>query len=86
MLLQAWRLRSDPAWRSRFLPAILLSALCFAALRVDVLMHVQPRGLAQKCLIALIVTWLLLAAWWLRCGARTAMLQAPDSRQAPTPR
>lgn len=66
MLLQSWRLRADPRWRHRFLAAFVLALLCFAAIWVDALWHGMPRGLEQRLVIALIVCWLLQAAWWLR--------------------
>lgn len=65
MLLQSWRLRGDPRWRVRFPFAFALALACFAGLWVDALWKGMPRGLEQKLLIALIVCWLLRAAWWL---------------------
>jgi hypothetical protein len=65
MVLQSWRLRGDARWRSRFRLAFALALACFAGLWVDVLWKGMPRGLEQKLLIALIVWWLLQAAWWL---------------------
>ncbi len=70
MLLQSWRLRADPRWRSRFARAFLLAIAAFAAVWVLALWREAPRGLAQKAVIALIVGWLALAAAWLR--SRTA--------------
>lgn len=66
MLLQSWRLREDPQWRSRFAPAFALAAFCFIALWVQVLWRDAPRGLTQKLLILAILYWLGLAADWLR--------------------
>lgn len=65
MLLQSWRLRGDPRWRHRFLPAFMLALLCFVAIWVDALWHGMPRGLEQRLVIAAIMSWLLQAAWWL---------------------
>lgn len=65
MMLQAVRLRYDAAWRERFALAFWLGATCFAAMWVHVLWREAPRGLTQKIVIALIVAWLSLAAWWL---------------------
>lgn len=65
MLLQSWRLRGDARWRERFGPAFALALACFAGLWVDALWKGMPRGLEQKLLIALIMLWLLRAAWWL---------------------
>lgn len=65
MLLQSWRMRGDPLWRRRFTPAFGLAAVCFAAVWVLSFWHGLPRGLAQKCVIALIAAWLMLAAAWL---------------------
>lgn len=66
MLLQSWRLRRATGWRARFRGAFTLAVACFAAMWVDALWHGMPRGLEQKLVIALIVLWLLHAAWWLR--------------------
>lgn len=66
MLLQSWRLRTAPRWRHHFLAAFMLALLCFAAIWVDALWHGMPRGLEQRLAIALIMCWLLQAAWWLR--------------------
>ena len=65
MLLQSWRLHDDPRWRARFPFAFTLALACFVGLWVDALWKGMPRGLEQKLLIALIVWWLLQAAWWL---------------------
>lgn len=66
MLLQSWRLRGDPRWRSRFVFGFGYAALCFAALWLQVAWRDVPRGLTQKVLIALIIGWLWLAARWLQ--------------------
>jgi hypothetical protein len=71
MLLQSWRLRGDARWRKRAGPAFALALACFAGLWVDALWKGMPRGLEQKLLIALIMGWLLRAAWWL-CRVREA--------------
>jgi len=73
MLLQSWRLRGDLRWRPRSGGAFALALLCFAGIWVDALWKGMPRGLEQKLLIALIMLWLLRAAWWLvRMPAREA--------------
>lgn len=66
MLLQAWRLRADPGWRRRFVVAFVWAACCFAGVWALAFWRELPRGLAQKTLIAGIVGWLALSAWWLR--------------------
>lgn len=66
MLLQAARLRADPAWRHRFAPAFALAMACFLAMWVHALWREAPRGLTQKIVIVLILTWLAWAASWLR--------------------
>lgn len=66
MLLQSWRLRGDPHWRSRFPAAFALALACFMAIWVDALWHGMPRGLEQRLVIGLILVWLLQAARWLR--------------------
>lgn len=66
MLMQAVRLRGDPAWRARFTAAFLLAGACFVAMWVHALWREAPRGLTQKIVIALILAWLALAATWLR--------------------
>jgi hypothetical protein len=68
MLLQSWRFRGGVGWRARFRGAFTLAAASFVAMWVDALWHGMPRGLEQKLVIALIVSWLLRAAWWLRRG------------------
>jgi hypothetical protein len=70
MLLQSWRWRRDPRWRVHFRPAFTLAVLAFAALWIYALVHAIPRGLGEKAVIALILSWLWLASWWLLrlCG------------------
>lgn len=70
MLLQAVRLRGDPAWRARFATAFMLAAVGFVAMWVHALWRDAPRGLTQKIVIALILVWLALAAAWLRRGGQ----------------
>lgn len=65
MLLQSWRLRHDPRWRTRFRPAFTLAAITFVALWIYALVKSIPRGLAEKVVIALILLWLWRAGWWL---------------------
>ncbi|WP_223807299.1 DUF998 domain-containing protein [Montanilutibacter psychrotolerans] len=68
MLLQSWRLRGDAMWRGRFLPAFTLAVVAFLALWTLALWRDAPRGLVQKGVIALVLAWLWMAAWWLRRG------------------
>jgi hypothetical protein len=72
MLLQSARLRGDAAWRHRWGMAFALAAVCFAALWLHVLWREAPRGLTQKFVIVLILSWLGLAAAWLRNSTRAA--------------
>lgn len=72
MLLQAWRLRGDPRWRHRFAAAFVLAAVAFAGMWVLALWRDAPRGLLQKVEIVVILSWLGLAAHWLRRGAISA--------------
>jgi len=72
MLLQSARLRGDAAWRQRAVMAFTLAAVCFAALWLHVLWREAPRGLTQKIVIVLILSWLALASAWLRRGVRAA--------------
>jgi hypothetical membrane protein len=65
MLLQSWRLRLDPRWRTRFRSAFTLAAIAFIALWIDALAKTLPRGLGEKVVIALILLWLWRASWWL---------------------
>jgi hypothetical protein len=68
MLLQSWRLRLDPGWRTRFRSAFALAAIAFVALWIDALVKGLPRGLSEKGVIALILLWLWRASWWLLRG------------------
>jgi hypothetical protein len=77
MLLQAARLRRDPAWRHRFAVAFALAMACFVAMWVHALWRDAPRGLTQKIVIVLILAWLALAASWLRRTRRDAPGPAP---------
>jgi hypothetical protein len=78
MLLQAWRLRADALWRGRFASAFTLAVASFVAMWVHVLWREAPRGLTQKIVIALILTWLGLAAWWLRRDTAASTVVLPD--------
>lgn len=70
MVLQAWRFRGDPVWRSRFWPAFGLAVASFAAVWILSLWRSAPRGLTQKFVIAMIVCWLVMVAIWLWRAAR----------------
>lgn len=72
MLLQSARLRGDAAWQQRAAMAFTLAAVCFVALWVHVLWREAPRGLTQKIVILLILSWLALASSWLRRGTHAA--------------
>jgi hypothetical protein len=63
MLLQAAWFRRDRFWRTHARGALSLAAVAFVAVWVLALWRAAPRGLAQKCVIAIIVAWLALAAW-----------------------
>lgn len=65
MLLQSWRMRTDPRWRSKFRSAFALAAVASAALWTYALIRPIPRGLGEKIVIVLILSWLWRAAWWL---------------------
>lgn len=65
MLLQAWRLRADPRWRRRFVVAFALAVAAFAGVWLLALWRELPRGLAQKVLVATIVSWLAMMSIWL---------------------
>ena len=65
MLLQALRFRRASGWHDRFVPAFALGAMCFVALWVHALWRGMPSGLSQKIAVALIVSWLAMAAVWL---------------------
>lgn len=66
MLLQSLRFRHTLGWRARFVPGFALGATCFVALWAHALWRGLPSGLSQKIVIALIVSWLAMAAFWLR--------------------
>jgi hypothetical membrane protein len=66
MILQAMRLRRDPAWRHWFAPASGYAIACFAALWIQALWRELPRGSSQKFLMLAIVLWLIVAARALR--------------------
>jgi hypothetical protein len=66
MLLQAWWFRVDEAWRQRFALAFTLAVVCFIALLWYAFLVDHLRGLVQKSVIAMIVSWLALASSWLR--------------------
>lgn len=66
MLLQSWRFRGDGYWRRLHPPAWWLAWLVFGLLWLHVLWRSAPRGLSQKVVIAGVLCWLLLVAWWLR--------------------
>jgi len=63
MVLQSLRLRLDARWRRRFVPALILACVAFAALWLHVLDRGLPRGLSQKAVIALILLWLSWASY-----------------------
>lgn len=70
MLLQAWRLRIDRRWRRRFVVAFAVALVAFAGVWLLALWRELPRGLAQKVLIAIIVSWLATMSVWLWRDAR----------------
>ncbi len=72
MLLQSWRMDSDPRWRGHFRSAFALAVIAFVALWTYALVKPIPRGLGEKITIALILLWLWRAAWWLLRGNRPA--------------
>lgn len=65
MLLQSLRFRRVSGWHERFVPAFALAAVSFVALWVHALWRGMPSGLSQKIVVALIVSWLAMAAVWL---------------------
>lgn len=75
MMLQSWRFHYDATWRRHFGLAFPLAVASFIALLVYGFWHEPPEGLRQKSVIVLIVLWLGLAAWWLRCQ-QLSMTQA----------
>jgi len=58
LVLQALRLRRDPAWRAQARWLLPWALACFAAVWVLALWRGLPRGLAQKAVIAMIIGWL----------------------------
>lgn len=70
MLLQSLRLREDARWRPAFGFAFVLAAAAFASLWIYAISHVLPKGLMQKSVIALILAWLVWAAFalWRRAA------------------
>lgn len=84
MVLQAWRFRGDPLWRSRFRMAFGLAIASFAAVWILSLWRAAPRGLTQKLVIAMIVYWLLMVGIWLWRAARERRhSDASPVRQSP---
>lgn len=84
MVLQAWRFRGDPVWRSRFRPAFGLAIASFAAVWILSLWRSAPRGLTQKLVIAMIVWWLVMVAIWLwRAARERRQSDASPRRQLP---
>jgi hypothetical protein len=73
MLLQSWRLRGDARWRGSLRLALALALAAFVALWIYTLARGLPRGLMQKGVIVLILTWLGWAslALWRREAATT---------------
>jgi len=63
MLLQSVRWWRDASFANGRLARLILAALAFAALWVNVLNRQWPRGLVQKALIVMILIWLGAAAW-----------------------
>lgn len=66
MLIQSWRFRQDPRWRTHFLSALGLAVFEFIVLWWYALFHCPARGFMEKLTILLILLWLALAAWWLQ--------------------
>ncbi|NYZ63292.1 DUF998 domain-containing protein [Luteimonas deserti] len=66
MVLQAWRFRCDPEWRTAARWAVPWATVCFSSVWILAVWRDAPRGLAQKLVIALIVGWLASTAWALR--------------------
>ena len=63
LVLQALRLRLDPRWRAAARWLLPWALACFAAVWVLAVWRDLPRGLAQKAVVAMIVTWLGSVAW-----------------------
>lgn len=72
MLLQSWRLRMDPRWQPCFRSAFALASIVFVALWIDAVVKSLPRGLSEKAIIVLILSWLWRTSWWLTRGAPPA--------------
>lgn len=74
LLLQAWYLRREPGWELHGRRLWYWAWLGFSLLWAHVLLRDTPRGAGQKLVIAVIVGWLLYAAWtsWraARCNPR----------------
>lgn len=83
MMLQAWRLRADARWQRRFATAFSLALLCFVAMWTHALWRDAPRGLSQKIVVALILLWLAMAAWWLRRATTLPELAEPQPEDRP---
>lgn len=82
MLLQSWRFRADERWRHRFAVAFGLAVVSFGSLWWHVFLVESSRGLTQKTVIALIVGWLALAAWWLRQHGVTGQREQTEGSAA----
>src|SRR5690606_30693189 len=65
MLLQSLRMRRDALWQPRWRIAFALALIAFIWLWVHALWREPPRGLMQKSVIALILTWITLQSLWL---------------------
>jgi hypothetical protein len=62
MVLQALRLRLDPAWQRFARLALPWAVLCFLGVWALALLADLPRGLSQKALVAAIVAWLVMVS------------------------
>lgn len=67
-LVQSWRVRGDPRWRFRFIPAITVAAVAVVYFWIYALVKPIPRGIGEKVVIGLVLLWLWRAAWWLVVG------------------
>jgi hypothetical protein len=77
MLLQSWYLRADPQWARLATAGWWWAWLCFALLWLHVLWRGPPRGAGQKLVIAVVVLWLVAAAFQLwRRGRDDASMRA----------
>jgi len=70
LVLQAIRLRHDPAWRTQARWLLPWALACFAAVWVLALWRDLPRGLTQKCVIMIIIGWLVTATAILHARAK----------------